>query len=239
MTDYEATLTQETQPTPEQILASGAGFLAHFGVQNDPQQNKQSFLDALRQLDPRFQGNRDLVRWQLESDTTEWDDETKKIIMDTAEAFGILRPETPLVGEWDVVISLGAARQANLDRPNYAVKAIKSGQAEVGMLMVTGSDRKLNEQEQGNVANYSPDAKTEFDLATSAAELVANENPAIVVNLAHIENERANNADVIRKVLSDFQASRGGASLEGLRIAFVTTQIYQPFTSIEAKAIAE
>jgi hypothetical protein len=237
-TNYNHTTPpQETQPTPEQILDSATEFLQHFGVQIDPKSDRNAFLDAIKQLDPRFQGERDLVRWQLEQDTTEWDEDTESIIMATAERFGILKPETQLVGDYDVVISLGAARQANLDRARYAAAAVGSDQATADMLIVTGSDRPLNDQEQSNTANYAPEAATEFDLATGAARVVQAENLGVNVRLSNTEGARATTTDVINKVLSDLASQ--GVSLDGLRLGAVTTQIYQPFTAIEVAAAAK
>jgi hypothetical protein len=243
-------LPQETQPTPEQILASAKEFLDRFGVEIDPKTDRKTFLDALQQLDPRFKGNRDLVRWQLEEDHTEWADEPKKteqsdkpkkpteeVIKDTAEAMGLLKPETQLVGNFYVVVSLGAARQANLDRARYATEAIRNGHAKVPLLIITGSDRQLNEAEQDNVANYAPGAATEFDLATGAAQSIINEYPEISPMLVHVLGERANTTDVIKTVLAELEA--GGVSPNGLKLGAVTTQIYQPFTSIEVAAAAK
>jgi hypothetical protein len=236
-TDPTPTPPQETQPTPEQILTSAGEFLNHFDVQIDPKAETAAFLDTIQQLDPRFKGDRNLVRWQLEDDQTEWDEETKKIIMDTVEAMGILKPKTPLTGNFDIVVSLGAARQANLERARHAAEAISSGQAKAFLLVITGSDRPLNEIEQDKVVNYAPGATTEFDLATGAAQSIANEYPEISTRLVHVAGEYANTTDVIKTVLADLKT--GGVSPDGLRLGAVTTQIYQPFTSIEVAAAAK
>ena len=163
MTNYE------TEPnnylTAQETLSAGAEFLSHFGVEADALTQNGQFIESLNQLNPRFQGERELVRFELESDQTEWDDETKTIVMQTAERLRMLVPETPLAGEFDVVISLGAARQANLDRIRYATAARSIGEASYSRLIATGSSRELSDAEKDNTANYAPGAEIEFDLA--------------------------------------------------------------------------
>lgn len=52
---------QETQPTPEQLLHAGSEFLQHFGVEVSPIDQPEKFLKTIAQLDPRYQGGRELV----------------------------------------------------------------------------------------------------------------------------------------------------------------------------------
>jgi hypothetical protein len=228
---------QETQLSPEQLLQAGSEFLQHFAVEVSPTEQPEQFLEAMAQLDPRYQGGRELVRWQLEADQTEWDEETQGVIMRAAESMRMLEPETPLQGEYDVVIALGGARQANLDRTRYAVEAAKEGKAEIKQLIVAGSSRELNEAEQENAANYAPGAKTEFDLCVGAAATVAKENPGLVASVMYVEDKRAGTPAVIEKVLASLQAS--GSLKEGAKVAAITTQIYQASTEIDLDRVAK
>src|SRR5437868_1193842 len=102
--------------SPYEVLASGNELLDHFGLSIDPVEKSTEFINAIAQLDPRFQGGRELVRWQLEQDERSWPDETRHIIMETALRMRMFERETPLVGHYDIVIALGGARQSNLDR---------------------------------------------------------------------------------------------------------------------------
>jgi hypothetical protein len=228
---------QETQPTSEQLLKAGGELLQHFGVEADPVKNPDEFRAALKQLDPRYQGGRNLVRWQLEADQTEWDEPTKDIIMRTAESMRMLEAETPLQGDFDAVIVLGGARQSNLDRTNYAVEAIKGGKANVKQLIVAGSSRELNEAEQENTANYAPGAKTEFDLCVGAAATASKENPGLVASVMYVEDKRAGTPAVIENVLATLQAN--GTLPEGSKVAAVTTQIYQTSTERDLDRVAK
>jgi hypothetical protein len=227
----------ERQLTPEQVFQAGAEFLQHFGVEVNPTEQPEEFKAALAQLDPRYQGGRELVRWQLEADQTEWPEDTKQTIMDAAEGMRMLVPETPLVGDYDVVISLGGARQSNLDRTRYAAEAASEGKANVGRLVVAGSRRKLNEQEQESVSNYAPGATTEADLLVGAANAVANEIPEVSPEVHVVEGERVGTPEVVESVLQDMQEK--GELPEGAKVAAITTQIYQASTELDLARVAK
>jgi len=229
--------SQESQPTAEQLLQASSEFLRYFGVEADPIEQPEAFREALGQLDPRFQGGRDLVRWELEADQTEWDETSTDLIMRTAESMRMLVPETPLEGDFDVVIVLGGARQSNLDRTNYAVDAIKASQANVKQFIVAGSSRELNEAEQENTANYAPGAQTEFDLCVGAAATVSKENPGLVASVMYVDDKKAGTPAVIEKVLATLQAN--GSLPEGSKVATVTTQIYQSSTQLDLDRVAK
>jgi hypothetical protein len=233
----ESLQNKESQPSPEQLLQAGSEFLQHFGVEVSPTEQPEQFLEAMAQLDPRYQGGRELVRWQLEADQTEWDEDTKGVIMRAAESMRMLEPETPLQGQFDVVIALGGARQANLDRTRYAVEAAKEGKAEIKQLIVAGSSRELNEAEQENTTNYALGAKTEFDLCAGAAAAVAKENPGLVASVMYVEDKRAGTPAVIESVLSTLQAN--GSLPEGANVAAITTQIYQASTELDLSRVAK
>src|SRR5580700_8471737 len=91
---------QESQLSPQETLQAGAEFLQHFGVEVNPLENPEQFTEALAQLDPRYQGGRNLVRFELEADQTEWPEDTKQVIMGAAEKMRMLETETPLVGDY-------------------------------------------------------------------------------------------------------------------------------------------
>lgn len=226
----------ESQLTPEQVFQASAELLQHFGVEVNPTEQPEAFRAALSQLDPRYQGGRELVRWQLEADQTEWPETTKQIIMGAAEAMRMLVPETPLVGNYDVVIALGGARQSNLDRTRLAGQAAAEGSATFGRLVVAGSRRNLYEQEQENVSNYAPGATTEADLLVGAANTVANENSEVHPEVHVVDGEHAGTPDVIESVLQEMHDR--GELPEGAKVAAITTQIYQASTELDLARVA-
>ncbi len=230
-------LRPESQLSPQEVLQGGAEFLQHFGVAANPLEQPEEFAEALSQLDPRYQGGRELVRWQLEADQTQWPEATKQVIMRTAENMRMLVSETPLRGEHDVVIVLGGARQANLDRTYYVASAVSGGEASTAYLSVAGSTRKLNEAEQENTANYAPGATTEWDLCAAAAKAAAEGYPGVITSQMLIEDRKAGTPIVIEQVLSSLQSS--GALREGARVAAVTTQIYQASTELDLARVAK
>jgi hypothetical protein len=232
----ESNSAAESQLTAEQIYEASDRFLNHFGVEIDPTENPGSFKAALQQLDPRYTGGLDLVRWQLEADQTEWGDATIGIIMQTAESMRMLAPETQLQGDSEVVVVLGGARQANLDRTRYATEGISSGRASTKQIIVAGSNRALPDGERENAANYAPGALTEFDLCVGAAAIIAKGSLGLTLGVNLTADPHAGTPAVIETVLTDLQ--NRGALPEGSRIAAVTTQIYQPATTLDLARVA-
>lgn len=225
------------QPTSEQLIHSASEFLQHFGVDVDPTEQPEAFRESLKQLDPRHKGERGLVRWQLEADQTEWDGTSVDVIMRAAESMRMLETETPLQGDFDVAIVLGGARQANLDRINYAVDAIKTGHATVKQLIVAGLSRELLESEKENTINYAPGAKIEYDLCVGAAATAAKETPGLVAGVMYVEEEKAGTPVIIEKVLAELQYT--GSLYEGTTVAAITTQIYQVSTELDLRRVAK
>lgn len=245
---------QENQLTPEQVLNAGAEFLEHFGVELDPVNDYANFMEAMNQLNPRFSGERELVRYELEADQTEWSEDSKGVIMRAAEGMRMLESETPLTGDFDLVIALGGARQSNLDRTRYAAGAIANGEATASKVVVSGTDRELKEAEQDNTANYAPGAKTEFDLCAGAAKTVKEENPELNVTAQRVPSHHyltimfgeIGTPSVIEDALSSFKTGldvvypRGKKDvLRAARVGVVTTQIYQASTELDLARIAK
>ena len=237
MTTHEFTADNEAQLSAQETLQVGAEFLQHFEVAADPVAEHETFMSAMAQLDPRYQGGRDLVRYELENDQTAWPEDTKTVIMGAAEGMHMLKPETPVVGQFDYVIALGGARQANLDRARYAVQAATNGMASFNNLIVAGSTRKLQSAEQENAANYAPGAQTEADLCAGAAKAVQAEAINVPVSSFEVEGEKASTPVIIETVLAALR--NNGELREGMRIGVVTTQIYQQSTALDAARIGK
>ncbi|MBX4190671.1 hypothetical protein KW794_01145 [Candidatus Saccharibacteria bacterium] len=230
----------ENQLAPYEVLSAGSELLNHFDINVNPISQREQFLESIKQVDPRFQGDRNQVRWELEADQTEWPAFTKEIIMRAAENMRMLHYQTPLIGHYDAVIALGGARQSNLDRTRYAVECAKDQGYETTFkhLIVAGSGRKLNEQEQQATANYAPGAQTEFDLCVAAASVVAQENPGLITSVSYTDQERAGTPDIIETVLTSLQKSDQAIYGEST-IAAITTQIYQVSTDMDLRRIAK
>ena len=173
-----------------------------------------------------------MVRYQLEQDQTQWPTQAVETIMVCARDMWMLKTETPMVGDFDLVIILGGARQSNLDRARYAAQAHGGLTARIwGQLVIAGSSRKLNDDEQQNVTNYAAGAEDEFDLCAAAARIVARES-GIITSQFMVPDERAGTPAVLEAVIKLVNAGRAYSSFP-LRIAAVTTQIYQLATEID------
>lgn len=217
---------QMTSMTADQVLDATQAYREHFGLTIDPRTNPVEFDQAIDEANPRFRGERkhiDVVRFQLENDVTDYTTADKKQIMRTAGALDMLAPETPLLGEYDVIAGLGAARMAPYDRLKYAAKAIRAGQA-AGQLIAAGSTRKLAPGEAA-AATYAPEtAITEEDLLKAAAMMIGEEDN-LDVQVIIIDNERAHNSLILDGIANSIPNIR--------RLAGVTTQIYQVRTSLD------
>lgn len=243
--------SQQPLQTAEQILTAGEPFIEHFGIEADPRTDGEGFVAALGQLDPRYKGDRDLVRWQLEGDQTSWPEASDVVIKRTAENMRMMRTETPLQGRFDLVLILGGARQAPADRARYAAQCLFST-ADFIEAVAVGSQRVLNEQEQANVANYAPNAKTEADLTVAAikvlelednrlAQVHATDPKLTYFGVNNVESVQASTADVVDAELAKIVA-RGDMHdsklPSGFKLGAVTTQIYQPATQLDIVRVA-
>ncbi|MGH7156926.1 MAG: hypothetical protein ACREGG_02350 [Candidatus Saccharimonadales bacterium] len=233
--------------TSERVFDAGAEFLNHFEVTVDPHQNPKQFLEALKQFDPRYEGDRDLVRYELEQDQREWPEDIKDVIMRTAERMEMVafdqegQPtnlENSLIGHYDAVIVLGGARQANLDRARYAIECEKKEQASFRHLIIAGSDRELKPAEVEATANYAPGAVTEFDLCAGAARVVGQENPGLIVSLQRVEGTKGiGTPEVIEATIAKLREA-GDLTSENASIAAITTQIYRASTELDLARVA-
>lgn len=244
--------SQEPLQTAEQILTAGQPLVDHFGIEADPHSDREGFRSALAQLDPRYKGERSLVRWQLEADQTVWPEATDVLVKRTAESMRMMQTETPLQGRFDLVLVLGGARQAPADRARYAVKCLFST-ADFIEVAVLGSQRPLNEQEQANVTNYALKAQTEADLAVAATTVLQQEDSRLAEErqvkpkIKHaypraIDQVKASTADVVAFELSKITGRGTEAEVElpqGFKLGAVTTQIYQPATQLDIVRVAK
>lgn len=219
--------------SPVEILAIGAPLLARFAVEVDPIADSGLFQQAMNELNPRFKGNRVLTRYELEADHTAWSEGDRKLIADAAHDFGLLNPQTPLTGEYDAVIAMGAARMAPLDRLNYAAAAVNSGAANAKLLIAAGSERKVGDGERSATDTYAPGAVTEFNLSSGAAARVAKDSGFLIASLL-VPGEEAGNLDVFKTVGNAL--TRQGLLTRSL--GAVTTEIYRKATEMDLRIVA-
>ena len=218
---------QMTSMTADQVLDATQAFRNHFGLLVDPRLNPVEFDTAIDEINPRFRGERkhiDVVRFQLEGDITDYTTEDQRVIMRAAGALDMLAPETPLIGEFDIIAGLGAARMANYDRLQYAANALLTDKAS-GLLIAAGGQRLLAPGELEAASHYARgDETTEGGLLKAAAQKIGEEYD-LEVPVIIIDDERAHNAMILDGIVRAFPNVR--------RVAGVTTQIYQVRTSLD------
>lgn len=207
------------------VLERTSEYREVFGLIADPHKNPEEFIAAARQLNPRYKGDRTLVRFELKGTEPSFTLEQRGSIIMTAAALDMLKRETPLRGEFDVVVAHGGARRAAYDRLKYAAEALSSGQAS-GHLMAAGSTRPLRPGEAEEAVAFAPEnAATEADLVAGAAAKVSEEFD-IETGIITVDNPDAHTSDVLRAVIQ----RRGFESVR--RVGGVATQIYWAKTDI-------
>lgn len=251
--------------TPERTLEQAKPFLERFGINIDPNMDEaeveeknlvtinpyedpERFEAALREINPRHKGDRHLIRNALEADHTVWDDETRKVIKDTAISYEMLtgefeadglpvQPETPLTGTHRLVITIGARPNATLEKSRHAAAAQESGVAHFDMLMISGAKRPMDSREQEEGAHFAPGAQTEFATCAATARVIAEENPGMAVTMLAVDRPKSNAPEVIDHVLSTMIQS--GFLKKGDSIAVVTQQIYRYWTHLDLTRVAK
>lgn len=208
-------------PVASEVIERTSVYREQFGFDVNVVNEPERFEQLTQELNPRFDGDRELVRFELEqTDDSGFTAAQKGAVIMTASALEMLDTETPLTGEFNLIIPIGAARMANYDRTRYAAEAIKSGAAS-GRLVVVGSTRPLVKGEAEAAASYTPEgAETEADLVKAAAQKVSEE---LDMDIAHyiVEDPKAHNELILEAAREAF------AIKAGQRVAAVTTQIYR------------
>ena len=236
MTTHEFEGGQELGP--DQILQAGTPVIEFFGIEADPVADSENFVAAINQLDPRFQGERPLVRYELEQDTRTWPEGAETAIMQAAEGMGMLREETPLVGEFDVIAALGGARMAPYDRVWFMTDAIYSGQVSGRVegqrpkLVAIGSTREVKPDEAKAAEQYAEEPKIEYHLMRSAVDKIESITDAKIEPMLTAK-AKANTEDSVRQIIGKFKKDS-----PDFRLGLVTTQIYQAFTQCDAERVA-
>lgn len=177
-------------------------FLQQIGIDADPFKDLEAFKQACAQANPRYKGNRDLVRFQLEEDTSTWKPEQCRTTMILARELGMFN-EKRLEGVADVGLALGGARRSPLHRACYIAEAIARGKADVKILVIAGSTRPINEAEQATVQDFAPGAETEIAICDGAANLIKRKQPDLNVKVVCNDDPRSGNRGVIARVMQE------------------------------------
>ena len=132
-----------------QVLKSSASkiFLRALRIGYNPFTQCGLFRRACEEMNPRFDLERELVRFELEKDDRMWPEEIVDATMNLASFLNMCRGETPLTGKYDLIIASGGARRAPLHRATYAAQSILDDRAITKDLVLAGSSRVLREDE--------------------------------------------------------------------------------------------
>ena len=88
--------SQEVRLTAEQVVQQSEHLLRYFGIETNPESQQalekpvavfnprkqpKELQDHIKQLNPRFTGERHYLRYELEQDDTQWPEDTRSAIM--------------------------------------------------------------------------------------------------------------------------------------------------------------
>lgn len=175
-------------------------FLKQIGIDADPFHDLDAFKQACSQANPRYKGNRDLVRFQLEEDASSWEPELCHATMILARELGMFN-EKRFEGVADIGLALGGARRSPLHRGCYIAEAIARGKADVKFLVIAGSTRPVGEAEQATVQDFAPRVKTEIDICEAAADFIGRKQPHMCIKVICNDDPRSGNRGVLAKVM--------------------------------------
>lgn len=165
--------------TPEQMAGAeldafaaneGLAEMAHlFGVPELPEGRSQRLATlqnvASSHWDFRKGSERQAVDWSHEllddPESEQW-----RVIFNAANKLGMVENTEPANKNPDALVILGGANRAPLDRLRYGLDAVDS----FGYVTYLGSSRAVSDAERAKVAEYAPNAQTEFDLGCGAVE---------------------------------------------------------------------
>ena len=191
-----------------------------------------------RNLDPRFDGGQMKSRQIInEQGASRLPDELAEIIFEYAELNNMTYGSTEfLPGPYDAVCSLGGANKTPYDRAKSILEAIESGKISTKLVVFSGSPRKISDAEKQKSSGYAPGAETEADLARGALNSLKQE-------YADLLNEQGIDFEVLETAEGTYTATEIEQLIQHFnlpkdsRIGLQTTQIYQPFTQLEASAV--
>lgn len=200
-------------------------FMRTLGITANPIEQFDLFLRECKRANPRYEGEKDRVRFQLEKDSRLWSEEARDAIFNLAGYLNMLRGETPLTGAFDYIITMGGARRAPLDRACFAAQAILDSRASASKgIVIAGSTRLLADDEKPLIQDYAPGAETEHDLCVGACERILKRHPELKIFTVRHDNPRSGNDGVINEFMNNH--NQRFSNNEPLRIAGVTTRIY-------------
>lgn len=200
------------------------------------------------------------ARWLSAATGFSSDLETR--VLDAAKNLGLVNKEKPSRSDYEYVIALGGARLSCKLRPELAAETMRDG-IRSRQVVLLGAARPIPDSERDATDTYAPTAKDEFDLIVAGGQRafgfdastfeeehhddVGNRNlswiirhfkttfngrslPVLAMSAPSSDpnRRRANSADTLLFFLDHEKVAPGS------RLLLVTSQIYVPYTQLEA-----
>lgn len=140
-----------------------------YGIEDLPTDTEER-LHALQKIaeehwDYRRGAERQAVDWEGGEDSlSNPDSEQWATVFSATDKLGLVESSRPNNPNPDVLVVLGGANKAPLDRTRYALESVDS----YGQIVAIGTTRPVGEAEKPNVEDYAEGAETEFDLMCGA-----------------------------------------------------------------------
>ena len=225
------------QENTEKFLNSILGYLELPGIKIDTLSLEEA-KDIKTNLDPRTKNGQIQSRQVMnEQGKSRIPEDLASIIYEYAEASNMTYGETKfLPGNYVVMCALGGANKAPYDRARSILEAIRSGIISTDIIVFSGSPRTIGDSEKQKSCNYAPGAETETDLARGALSTLQEEYGDLIeergIKLELMETaEGTYTATEIEQLIDRYNLPKDA------RVGLQTTQIYQPFTQLDASAV--
>ena len=195
------------------------------------------------------------ARWLITDDLLS--EEQKELTLEVAKNLGL---DIPALDNYDYICVLGGARLSCLLRPKFAAHLISNHLVNSKKIILLSSMRPVAETEREATNTYAINAKTEYDLMNSGAEISFSFN-SVYKEECFRDTSNPNNDWAIREYVSCFNDTkvislaapsslpneRRANSLDtynffvdrynvfpGSKILLITSQIYVPYQQLEA-----
>lgn len=179
MNEYPAAELSNDSPNPEQlarhelesfVLNPGLEDLANiYGLTIEGKAVADRLAEtqdlATKNWDFRRGAERQAVAWG-EGDLGDPDSAVGQKIFAAANKLKMVESSKPQNQHPSLMVVLGGANRAPLDRLRYGLESVE----DAGAVVYLGSSRLISDSEREKAKDYAPDAETEFDLGSGAIE---------------------------------------------------------------------
>jgi hypothetical protein len=241
MTYYVVLIARKYMPSLEQLhdpfysFEAGKEFTERFLSEDiNPSESPLTYEEAMYKLNPRTA--KGLLRYQLEDVQTDWSPEDVSLITSTSDSLGINQEQYDFTpgAEYDSVLIAGGARNAMLDRGEFAAQALANGVISAKRVAIIADPRVLPEAERKAIEDWAPGAETGYHMAEATARKMLADHPELdrKLDILYLQSLKPDQRAAVNEAILREGVKAGG------RIAVATTALYVPFKTHKSLAVA-